>query len=277
MKTICVLTYERTGSGWLSSAFDTDETISIHEIFSDDPLLWMEKSLQIFKKIYNVEPELLAFLSSIYHYNNFFIDVTSYHKIKTKILSKNIYRQKILELFISICKKHNFNLVFKLFPEHIKFLSSDFLSNNIDFVILNYRQDLLKNYYSLEKAKVSGIWFSDQQSRQNSEPNLLWNENHYNKYASIISKNIELLKTIYENFKHDKFIISYEDLHENNLLTDNIEKTKFLNNKLLSNNMNIKLNSTEFFKKQNSLIAFLNQEEFISSIDLDKIKKKICL
>ena len=167
--------------------------------------------------------------------------------------------------------------MFKLFPEHIKFLSSDFLSNNIDFVILNYRQDLLKNYYSLEKAKVSGIWFSDQQSRQNSEPNLLWNENHYNKYASIISKNIELLKTIYENFKDDKFIISYEDLHENNLLTDNIEKTKFLNNKLLSNNMNIKLNSTEFFKKQNSLIAFLNQEEFISSIDLDKIKKKICL
>lgn len=277
MKTICVLTYERTGSGWLSSAFDTDETISIHEIFSDDPLLWMEKSLQIFKKIYNVEPELLAFLSSIYHYNNFFIDVTSYNKIKTKILSKNIYRQKILELFINICKKYNFNLVFKLFPEHIKFVSSNFLIDTVDYFILNYRQDLLKSYYSLEKAKVSGIWFSDQTIRQQSETGIIWNENQYNKYVNIVDQNIILLKSIYNKATKNKFIVSYEELHENNLLTNNNQKIIYLHNKLSENNMNLKLNNIEFFKKQNTSLNFTNQQEFISSMNSDTIKKKICL
>lgn len=277
MKIICILTYERTGSGWLSSAFDNDATISVHEIFSDDPLLWMEKCLQIFKKIYKVEPELLSFLSSIYHYNNFFIDVMSYNKIKTKILSKNIYREKILELFINICKKYNFNLVFKLFPEHIKFLSSNFLLDNIDYLILNYRQNLLKSYYSLEKAKASGIWFSDQTSRQQSETNIIWNEDHYNKYVNIIDQNIILLKSIYNNFTKNKIIVSYEELHENNLLTNNTQKITYLYNKLLENHIDIKLNNNNFFKKQNTKLDFINYADFLFSMRSNELREKICL
>jgi hypothetical protein len=53
MKVICILTYERTGSGWLSGIFDTEDSVSVHEIFSDDPLLWFMKCEQIFKKIYD--------------------------------------------------------------------------------------------------------------------------------------------------------------------------------------------------------------------------------
>lgn len=277
MKIICILTYERTGSGWLSSAFDNDTTISVHEIFSDDPLLWMEKCLQIFKKIYKVEPELLSFLSSIYHYNNFFIDVISYSKIKTKILSKNIYTEKLLELFINICKKYNFNLVFKLFPEHIKFLSSNFLLDNIDYMILNYRQNLLKSYYSLEKAKASGIWFSDQTSRQRSETNIIWNEDHYNKYVNIVDQNIILLKSIYDKVTKNKFIVSYEELHENNLLTNNTQKITYLYNKLLENCIDIKLNNNEFFKKQNIKLDFINYADFLFSMRSKELRKKICL
>lgn len=275
MKSLCILTYERTGSGWLSGAFDTEDAISIHEVFSDDPLLWFMKCQQIFKKIYTVDQNLLNFLSSIYHYNNLFLDVITYNQIKHKILNNNIYSEQVLKLFIDICKKHNKNFIFKLFPQHIKYISKEFLYNNVDFMILNYRQDLLKNYYSLEKARVSGIWFKDQENRQKSDINILWDENLYNTYEKNISKNIMKLKDIYNNFRNNKCIFSYEEIHENKLLNTYQNKIQYIKNKI--NDISFDFNNKEYFLKQNNVINFINQSDFLTSIESSNLKTNICI
>lgn len=275
MKSLCILTYERTGSGWLSGVFDTENAISVHEIFSDDPLLWFMKCQQIFKKIYTVDQNLLNFLSSIYHYNNLFLDVISYNQIKHKILNNNIYSEQVLKLFIDICKKHNKNFIFKLFPQHIKYISKEFLYDNVDFMILNYRQDLLKNYYSLEKARVSGIWFKDQENRQKSDIDILWNENLYNTYEKNISKNIMKLKDIYNNFRNNKCIFSYEEIHENKLLNTYQNKIQYIKNKI--NDISFDFNNKEYFLKQNNSINFINQSDFLKSLESSNLRTNICI
>lgn len=275
MKSLCILTYERTGSGWLSGVFDTENAISVHEIFSDDPLLWFMKCQQIFKKIYTVDQNLLNFLSSIYHYNNLFLDVISYNQIKHKILNNNIYSEQVLKLFIDICKKHNKNFIFKLFPQHIKYISKEFLYDNVDFMILNYRQDLLKNYYSLEKARVSGIWFKDQENRQKSDIDILWNENLYNIYEKNISKNIMKLKDMYNNFRNNKCIFSYEEIHENKLLNTYQNKIQYIKNKI--NDISFDFNNKEYFLKQNNSINFINQSDFLKSLESSNLRTNICI
>lgn len=275
MKSLCILTYERTGSGWLSGVFDTENSISVHEIFSDDPLLWFMKCQQIFKKIYTVDQNLLNFLSSIYHYNNLFLDVISYNQIKHKILNNNIYSEQVLKLFIDICKKHNKNFIFKLFPQHIKYISKEFLYDNVDFMILNYRQDLLKNYYSLEKARVSGIWFKDQENRQKSDIDILWNENLYNIYEKNISKNIMKLKDMYNNFRNNKCIFSYEEIHENKLLNTYQNKIQYIKNKI--NDISFDFNNKEYFLKQNNSINFINQSDFLKSLESSNLRTNICI
>jgi len=278
MKTLCILTYERTGSGWLSSVFDVQNTISLHELFSDDPLLWMSKCYKILAKIYNVDTELMNFLLSVYHYNNFFIDTNNYNNIKNNILKKNIYNQSILKLFINICKKNNYNLVFKLFPQHLKYISIDFLYDNIDYIILNYRQDLIKNYYSLEKAMATGVWFSDQKNRQNTNNNteIKWDETKYNIYVNQTIKNIELLMNIYKNFNKTKCIISYEQIHEKEFL-NNKEKIEFLQTILHIENLSLPVQNNEYFLKQNDKLQFSNYFDFNKSIESNRLKKKICL
>jgi hypothetical protein len=277
MKVICILTYERTGSGWLSGIFDTEDSVSVHEIFSDDPLLWFMKCEQIFKKIYNVDPALLKFLSSIYHYNNLFLDTITYDKIKYKILKNNIYNEQILKLFIDICKQHNMNFVFKLFPQHIKYISKDFLHNNTDFMILNYRQDLTKSYYSLEKARVSGIWFKDQTNRQKEEIGIMWDENLYNTYTNNIINNTTILKNIYDNFIKNKYIFSYEEIHENKSLNTYLSKIEYIKNIIQDNNIIFNLNNKEYFSKQNNSINFINQTDFLMSLESSNLKTKLCI
>jgi hypothetical protein len=277
MKILCILTYERTGSGWLSGLFDTQNCISIHEIFSDDPLLWLAKCEQIFTKIYNIDSSLLNFLSSIYNYNNLFLDIATYNKLKNKIIDNNIYSEKTLQLFINLCKEHNINLVFKLFPQHLKYLNNSFLYNNIDYLILNYRQDLIKSYYSLEKARVSGIWFNDQNIRQKNQIDIEWNENLYKIYVNNTINSIRTLKNIYDNYKQNKFIISYEELHENKLCDTYLKKRNYIQNKLYNNDINMSLNNKEYFSKQNNNIIFNNQSDFIESLKTSNITKKICI
>lgn len=276
MKTICVLTYERTGSGWLSAAFDTPETISIHEVFSDDPLLWMMKCKQIFNKIYHIDDKILDFLTSIYHYNNFFIDTISYNKIKNNILNKSIYNEQTLDIFTDICKKHNKNLVFKIFPQHIKYLSDNFL-DSIDYLILNYRQDLIASFYSLEKARVSGTWFSDQNSRANDNHKILWHEDRYKTYVNNLLYNISILKTKYDIFNKPKFIVSYEELHQDAKNISYKDKTHYLKNKMKQSGMNLLLNHNEYFFKQNNTIVFDNMSDFTNSINLSNIQKTLCI
>ncbi len=234
------------------------------------------KCKQIFSKIYNVDPKLLDFLSSIYHYNNFFIDTFSYSQIKNNILNKSIYNQQILDLFTDICKKHNKNLVFKIFPQHIKYLSDNFL-DNIDYLILNYRHDLIASFYSLEKARVSGVWFSDQNSRMDNYHKILWCEDKYKKYVNNLLSNVSILKTKYNSFNKPKFIVSYEELHQDDKNISYKDKISYLKNKMIQSEISLSLNNNEYFFKQNNTIVFDNMLDFTNSINLSNIQKTLCI
>jgi hypothetical protein len=144
-------------------------------------------------------------------------------------------------------------------------------------MILNYRQDLIKSYYSLEKARVSGIWFKDQTNRQKEEIEIMWDENLYNTYTNNTINNITILKNIYHNFIKNKCIFSYEEIHENKSLNTYLSKIEYIKNIIQDNNIIFNLNNKEYFSKQNNSINFINQTDFLMSLESSNLKTKICI
>lgn len=264
MKTICILTYERTGSGWLCDILNGEKSISVHEIFSEDPLLLIVNIQKVFAKIYKVDEKLLKTLYKIYNPDNFFIDSTTYRNIKAKILNQDIYDISLFDILQKKCYDNNFNFIFKLFPQHIKNNNLQQILEKVDLIIINYRKSVLDTFISLEIANKTNIWYS-QQKRYSKEIKIKWNANKYKNYYDSIENKISFFKKICLNKNH--IVISYEDIHEKIINFD--LKIQYLNKKLEDLGLSIPLNTKELFKKQNTTIyknIFENYDEFYSSI-----------
>jgi LPS sulfotransferase NodH len=266
MKTICILTYERTGSGWLSDIFNGKDCVSVHEIFSEDPLLFILNLHKILTKIYNIDDFLLKTLYKIYNPDNFFVDSNTYSQIKKKILSNNIYDISLFDTLQKICYSNNLNLIFKLFPQHIKNLKDLYkVLDRVDLVIINYRKNVLDSFISLEIAKQTNVWYS-QQNRIISKPKIIWNENLYKNYYDSIHNKILFFRNVLSKYKNS-MILSYEDIHEE--INDYNAKLEYINNKLYCMDISLDLNQLEIFKKQNNTIysdIFENYEDFENSM-----------
>lgn len=270
MKTICILTYERTGSGWLSYALGGVDSISIHELFGEDPLLFILNLKKVLNSIYKVNPDLLSTIYKIYDVDNFFIENDTYKKIKQKILSKHIYNMDLFLTLRDICISNNYNFIFKLFNQHIKNNNLD-IKNIIDlsnYIILNYRSNVLKTFISLELAKKTGVWYS-KQNREIRSMKLSWKEQDYLKFYYHTQNIIRSFQKLSKN----NIQITYEEIHENPGLNTHKSKIDYLFTKLHSHNININVNYHSYFDIQNNkenineyIELFENPDDFNESL-----------
>jgi hypothetical protein len=277
MKKICILSYERTGSTWLMGLFNSVDSISLDEPFSDDPTLVYFNLMKLFHSKDIIDKNIIEVFSKIYHPNNFFINPQNFIQVKQKMLNSNPFTFEYLDGLINEMdkagKKH---IAFKIFPSHIK--------NNIsvkkvlelsDIVILNYRNNLLDTYISHCLAQESGTWFKSHNFRQSNydDIKLLWDTNKYNNYVNfVINNKFNFFKKYFDEVNKPKILLSYEQIHEENQI-DKIQNLKHL---FANENIDIPLNNIENFFKQNNRKyndIFMNQNDFIT--DLPHIRKFI--
>lgn len=277
MKKICVLSYERTGSSWLMGLFNSHNSVSLDEPFSDDPTLVYFNLNKIFKLNSCINKNITEAFSKIYHPNNFFTNPQNFIQVKQKMLNSNPFNFEYLEgLIEEISKSGKESVAFKIFPSHVKNnISLGKILQITDIVIFNYRNNLLDTYISHFLAKESGTWFKSHNFRQSNynDIKLLWNINEYNKYINfVINNKFNFFKNYFDQVNKPKIILSYEQIHE----TIVSEKIKNLKQIFINENIDIKLSDKETFIKQNNRNykdIFINQEEFIK--DLPNIRKFI--
>lgn len=272
-KTLCIFTYERTGSGWLCQAFNAEQSISVHELYSEDPTIFLLNTYKIYKEIYKIDPVLLSLIYKIYDSNNFFIDNNVNKIIKQNMLAKNLYSLDTMLHLKSICTSNGYNFIFKIFPQHLQSNKIDIkdILSKVDYVLINYRKNILKSFISLSMANASGEWYS-KQKRIDKITKIVWDENAYIRYYNSIRNKIYSLLDIQN--QHSKAIsICYEELHENPELTTHDHKISYLQNIIDKNSINMPINNLSFFDKQNNRPTieeysefFINPTEFLTSV-----------
>lgn len=265
MKTLCILSYQRTGSSWLCDILGGENTISLQEIFSRDPLLFNYTLSILLSRIYNVESSIIDTFNKIYNLSNFFVDNKSYIQIKKNILEKKPYSIELLKTIQKKVYDKKFNLIFKIFPEHIEELSLKEIINISDYIIINYRNNLLESFISEQKSVLSQRWTSLQTERPYLEK-IEWNEK---KYLSYVNKTIDTLNLFLNTIEDKKYVlISYEDIHFNNVNKNKIIVDKV---KLVYNDFDFKLKNSSLLKKENYIKNikenFINEKDFIKSLN----------
>jgi len=257
MKTICILSYKRTGSNWLCDTLSANDSLSLYEPFSKDPLSFFYTIHYLLKNVYNVDEEILSTFLKIYNYSNFFIDSNSYVKLINRIIKNKPYSINLLKKIQQKIYEIQKNLIFKVFPEQI---DKDIVLNDIvdlsDYIIINYRNNLLESFISEQKSLISSRWTSLQKERPYLEK-IEWNEVLYKDY---IDRTINSLNYFIKNINKKYVLISYEKIHNTN-------------NKIETINSSIKKIYPDFiwnFKE----ISFFSKENYISNIENNFINKE---
>lgn len=268
MKTICILSYQRTGSSWLCDILSGENSIGIQEIFSKDPMLFSYTLSLVLNKIYKVKPSIVNAFNKIYNINNFFVNTSNYNQIKKNILNNKPYSIDLLKDIQNISYNNNYNLVFKIFPEHLDSVSLDQILDISDYILINYRNNLLDSFISEKKSLLSQRWTSLQVERQYLEK-IEWNEKEYTSYVDKVIFSIDyFLKNTKEHV-----LISYEKIHECQNKIDYINMT--IQN--FYKDFDWKFKDKSILEKENYITKiednFLNKEDFLRSYRY--IRKKI--
>jgi len=241
----------------------SDDALSLYEPFSKDPLSFFYTLHYLLKNVYRVDDEILNTFVKIYNYSNFFIDSNSFAKLISRIIKNKPYSIKLLKKIQQKIYEIQKNVVFKVFPEQI---NEDILLKNIidisDYIIINYRNNLLESFISEQKSLISHRWTSLQKERPYLEK-IQWNEKTYNDY---ISKTINSLDYFLKNANKKYVLISYEQIHQSNNKIKAIDAC--IKNIYPDFTWNFK--EVSFFSKENYIINiednFINKEEFLLSI-----------
>lgn len=264
MKTICIFSYKRTGSNWLCDTFSGQDSISLYEPFSKDPLAFFYTLFFLLKDVYKVDNEILDAYVKIYNYSNFFIDPSSYTKLMHRILEKKPYSIGLLKTIQNKFYQIEKNMVFKIFPEQIEDdISLEKITNLSDYIIINYRNNLLESFISEQKSLISHKWASIQTERKYLEK-IEWNEYAYTQYVKNV---IASLNYLIKNINKEYVMLSYENIHKS------INKTDYICNTIKKIYPNFKWNFKQqsVFSKENYITNiednFLNKEEFLKSIN----------
>lgn len=267
-KTICILSYQRTGSSWLSDILSGSNTINGGEIFCKDPLQFAPTVISILSKIYNINPSIINTLHKIYSISNFFVNPNNYIQIKNNILAKQPYSAELLYEMQNLVYTHGYSFVFKIFRNHLDSANLLDILNISDYIIVNYRNNLLDSFISEQKSFISQRWTSTQTNRKYLEK-IQWYENIYKKY---VDKTILDLNYFVENINKPYVMLAYEDIHKSN------NKVEFIRSKMkhIYPDFVWDFKTTSVFQKENYINQiennFLNKEEFLQSYkNLDRI------
>jgi hypothetical protein len=276
-----MLTYERTGSTWLCNVLDPKN--GTHEIFCEDPMLFIDTLIDLCKNFYHIDESIINTISKIYSPENFFIDPIRYREIMGKIVNKKPYSINLFYSIKNIYQQLNKNLLFKIFPpQFLKFdISPIDILNSSDYLIYNYRNDILRSFISFKKAMLTGQWTSTHETTRknlgNNTTRIYWDENEYNQYKNYILNTHSQFYNIFTLFNKPKISISYEELHED--FSTNENKFEYIRQKLKLAHIVLDCHPC-YLQKQNKYNIYNNAESVVSNYEsfydsLPRIKTKI--
>ena len=259
---IVILTYERTGSNWLCNALNSDKVYCAGEIFCDNPLVsyWQFKFL--LEKLCVSSPIIKTF-AAIFHQNNFHIDPEQIENLKTRIKQKNPYSIEFLDAFRDFVFKLDMSLLYKIFPSHLnESITIDRIIDRSDYVIINYRQNLIETYISYKKALLYDDW-SITNNRLLEDPDyysrskqITWDDREYLNFCKNILSYLNLWQQQIE--KKPSIVLSYEEIHNSS------DKLNKLSSVINNWGLQIPINTNILYLKQSQ---YTNVENNFENID----------
>lgn len=257
-----ILTYERTGSNWLCDSLNSDTVYCAGEIFCDNPLVsfWQYKFL--LEKLCVSSPIIKTF-ANIFHQNNFHINPDQIELLKNHIKNKHPYSLEFFDAFRDFVYKLNMSLVFKIFRSNLtEQITINEIIDRSDYIIVNYRKDLLATYISYKKAINYDDWsMTNNRLKQNPDYynrniQIIWNESEYLDFCKQTMESLDLWQQ--QIGKKQSIVISYEDIH--NCDDKSIRLSKMIN----SLGLDICINQNPLYLKQSSYTSIENNIENIT-------------
>lgn len=266
MKTICLLSYERAGTTWLSTVLNTPEIWSIYEIFSRNPTLYYWNFLNMLKRTDCMPKPMIDTFEKIFHPQNLIVDGLSFVKIKKAMIASQPFSLELLKSFQEEAYKSNQMLCFKIFPYHLDDqIKIEDVLNLSDYVVINYRNNLLETFLSWKLAILTGAWTSQDQQDRFAVPKVAWHEPEYLAFCERITQYIDFWKNVARS--KPNVTITYEDIHLNH--STDLDKYTFVQNKMLSMGLDIRVSTKNHFQKQRDYTDLSkiinNYDDFLAS------------
>ena len=220
------------------------------------------------ESIYGVDKIILDCFSKIFFPENFDLSPQIKQTIINHINNTNkIYSMELLLTIKSSIYSINRNFIFKLFYNHTQKNGIDLnqILNEADYVVLNYRNDLVRSFISLKKALLSERWTSFNKNIYMEK--IQWDRKEYQAYAIDTLASFKKFKDACEKIPSKVIYLSYEEIHQLNL--SHHEKVKLLNDRFLQVDPSFDwcFKSEVAFQKENYIQNlednFLNPEDFL--------------
>lgn len=267
-KNICIYTLGRSGSNYLRSFIDMPYYTLINEPFT-------------LSSRHNAS-QFITGLGLLYEQNKIHLPQLKdllYLTIEMQ-LAKGLFKTKLLtnELLIlwfnSIQEKRPTSILWKFMAWYDSLFSMNIVNifDNIDYLILNYRKNILKQWISSVKATTTGEWITEKESI-NIHTQIQWNKTAYLNFVAYTEKHHNLMRTNFMQYDKPKTVICYEELS-----SSNNKQKQYLQNLFQKSNIDLEINDHSTLKQQsdsNKPIEdnFLNKQEFLD--DYNDIKDTI--
>jgi hypothetical protein len=247
MKTVCILSYERTGTTWLCTALNTSQTWCIFEIFSRNPALFYWNLLTYMKLGECVPQPIIETFEKIFNPQNLFVDALSHTKIKNAMIASKPYTNSLLKSFQEAAYSKNRMLCFKIFPYHFdENVNVESIISLSDYVIINYRSNILETFLSWKLAIKTGAWSSLDKQDRFAVPTVAWDEKEYLSFYERIVEYVKYWQEISKN--KPNIILCYEDIHNENH-TD-IDKALYVKEHIKNMGLDMEVSFKNHFQKQ---------------------------
>ena len=156
--TVGIFTYARTGSNFLSNMFDHIEHLYASEIFCRDHLQFYRRIVDLLKRL-SVDHAIIHSLKEIYSRELLYRHIDNIENLEEEYSSKKIYSINLLKGFQREAYKLNKLFVFKIFEEHFNLdIRYQDVLNLTDYVIINYRRNILDCFISYHTAVARDYW-----------------------------------------------------------------------------------------------------------------------
>lgn len=268
-KNICIYTLGRSGSNYLRSFIHRPEYVLINEPFTLPNRYSSAQFLMGMSLLYQNNKIELDQLQEL-----FLLALES--QSSSTAINTRLLDAPLLKLWFSEIQKQSTskNILWKFMAWYSNVLNLDIrnIFDNIDYLVLNYRKNILKQWISKVKATQTGEWITEDKSI-NHNTKILWNKTDYLSFAGGVRGDHKRMKENFYQFDKSKTIICYEDLSSSDEGGHN-----YLHNKFQKAGIDLPVNHSVSIQRQsdpNKPIEdnFLNKEEFLK--DYDCIKDKI--
>lgn len=268
MKNICIYTPSRSGSNYLRSFIEQPEYILLNEPLTLSSKYHTAQFLMGMSLLYQNEKINLSLLKDLIYLA---LEIQS----STNIINTTLLEAKLLKLWFSEQQKSTpKNILWKFMVWYHSSFNLDIcdMFETIDYLIVNYRKNILKQWISNNKAMKTGEWITEKKSI-NHDIQILWNKVDYLNFVKYTENHHDFMKNNFSQFNKPKTIICYENLSD-----PHTGGVSYLNSKFQKDNIDLPINHSIPIQRQSDPNKplednFLNKSEFLK--DYDSIKDKI--